>query len=378
MAIDYNLLKVFVDLRAIQANYRLLSTRGTRLISVIKSDAYGHGLIPVARALADVGADFFAVGTVGEAARLRPAVQGTVLALLGPQSADDFRVVVEQGILPLVARLDQLSGLQREAARVGRQIPIALKFDTGMARLGFAESDVETVLRSLSEAHLLRPDWLISHLATADEPQQADYVHEQAARFRRISDKFSHAGFPLRRSLVNSGGLLAFPELAWDAQRPGIALYGANPFHGTELAHLGRELRPAMQVQAPVLAVHPLPRGASISYGRTYVANEDKTVAIVGAGYADTYSRGLTNKGWILIRGQRAKILGRVCMQLTAVDVTDIAGVAPGDMAVLLGEQGGQTISPEELATWWGTITYEVFCLLGMNQREHITCRPVA
>ncbi|SDB10095.1 alanine racemase [Desulfonatronum thiosulfatophilum] len=373
MPIDYNLLKVSIDLQAIQANYRFLSSRGKRLIAVIKSDAYGHGLIPVGEALAAVGADFFAVGTVEEAARLRPAVRGTVLALLGPQSVEDIQIVAEQGILPLVARLDQLAGLEREAARLGRQIPIALKFDTGMARLGFAAADVEAVARALGKMRLLRPEWLISHLATADEPHQAEFVHEQAARFQRIADRLALAGHHPQRSLVNSGGLLAFPELAWNAQRPGIALYGANPFHGTDLAPLGRELRPAMQVQAPVLAVHALPKGASISYGRTYVADMDKTVAIVAAGYADNYSRGLSNKGWMLIRSQRAKILGRVCMQLTAVDVTEIAGVAPGDAAVLLGEQDGQAITPEELASWWGTITYEVFCLLGMNRREYAT-----
>ena len=124
-----------------------------------------------------------------------------------------------------------------------------------------------------------------------------------------------------------------------------------------------------MEVQAPVVAVHPLPRGASISYGRTYVAGQDMVVAIVAAGYADNYSRGLSNKGCILVHGRRAPILGRVCMQLTAVDVTEIPRVAPGDPAFLLGGEGDQRIRPEELAGWWETIPYEVFCLLGMNRR---------
>ena len=371
MSIDYNLLRVSIDLDAIRANYRFLRVRGTSLIPVIKSDAYGHGLVPVARALADCGAECFAVGTVAEAARLRPEVQGTVLALLGPQSSEDVRAVVQENILPVTARLDQLLELQEASSRLGRQTPIALKFDTGMARLGFAEQDAGRILETLARCPGLKPQWLLSHLATADEPDQADFTREQAARFRRIYDQLTAAGLRLRCSLVNSAGLLACPDLAWDGQRPGIALYGANPFHGTVLAHLGRELRPAMRVRAPILAVHALTKGCSISYGRTYVADRDKTVAVVAAGYADNYSRGLSNNGWMVIRGQRAKILGRVCMQLTAVDVTEIDRVMPGDMADLLGGTGPEAVAPEELASWWGTIPYEIFCLLGMNPREY-------
>lgn len=369
MAVDYNLLRVGVDLRAIADNFRLLRSKGTRLIPVIKANAYGHGLVAVARALESCGADFFAVGTVEEAARLCPSVSGTVLALLGPQRREDYQTVVEQGVLPLVSRMDQLAQLQEQAASKDTRLPVALKFDTGMARLGFAPQESPKILAALRRYDRLTPQWLISHLATADDPDQAAFVREQAERFQRVHAAFSLAGHAPLSSLVNSAGLLAFPDLAWDGQRPGIALYGANPFHGTRLEHLGRGLRPAMEVSAPVVAVHPLRKGASISYGRTYVADQDKTVAIVAAGYADNYSRGLSNKGCMLVHGRRAPILGRVCMQLTAVDVTDIPGVVPGDPVFLLGGVGNQRILPEELAAWWGTIPYEVFCLLGMNRR---------
>lgn len=372
MPIDYNLLRVTIDLGAIRHNFRFLRSRGTALIPVIKSDAYGHGLIPVARTLAECGTDCFAVGTVGEAARLRPEVGGTVFALLGPQSPEEAREAVQRDIVPIAARHDQLTWLQDAAAHAKRRPAVALKFDTGMARLGFGSEDTGRVLKTLSRCPLLQPQWLFSHLATADDPNQADFVREQAARFQRIRDQFDAAWPHLRCSLVNSAGLLAFPDLAWDRQRPGIALYGANPFHGTTAAELGAGLRPAMRVHAPVLAVHPLAKGASISYGRTYVAERDKTVAIVGAGYADAYSRGLSNTGWMLLHGQRANILGRVCMQMTAVDVTDIPGVVPGDMAVLLGSDGQASITPEALSSWWGTIPYEVFCLLGLNPRQYI------
>lgn len=369
MTIDYNLLRVGIDLQVIADNYRLLRSRGTRLIPVIKADAYGHGLIAVAQALESCGADFFAVGTVEEAARLCPSVTGTVLALLGPQEREDFQIVVEQGILPLVSRLDQLAVLQEQAAFQGLRLPVALEFDTGMARLGFAPEESPQVLESLRRCDRLLPQWLISHLATADDPDQAAFVQEQAGRFRKVYVAFQRGGSAPLASLVNSAGLLAFPDLAWDGPRPGIALYGANPFYGTRLEHLGYGLKPAMQVTAPVVAVHPLRKGDSVSYGRTYTAPQDRTIAIVAAGYADNYSRGLSNKGCMLVRKRRAPILGRVCMQLTAVDVTDIPGVIPGDSAFLLGGVGGESILPEELAAWWGTIPYEVFCLLGMNRR---------
>ena len=376
MSIDYNLLRVTIDLGAIRHNFRFLHSRGTALIAVIKSDAYGHGLVPVARALAESGADCFAVGTVAEAARLRPEVRGTVFALLGPQSSEEARQAVERDIVPIAARHDQLMWLQDAADATKRRSSAALKFDTGMARLGFNHAEVDMVLETLTHCRDVEPRWLFSHLATADDPGQAEFVREQATRYRivqaRLQSGLTSAGILPRCSLTNSAGLLAYPELALDLQRPGIALYGANPFHGTELDYLGRDLRPAMRVHAPVLAVHPLAKGASISYGRTYVADRDKTVAIVGAGYADAYSRGLSNTGWMLLRGQRAKILGRVCMQMTAVDVTDIPGVVPGDMAVLLGSDGEVSITPEDLSSWWGTIPYEVFCLLGMNPREYV------
>ncbi|HDQ40922.1 MAG TPA: alanine racemase [Desulfonatronum sp.] len=370
MTIDYNLLRVSIDLRAIQENYRLLCSKGTRLIPVVKADAYGHGLVDVARALASCGADFFAVGTVEEASNLRLAVPGTVLALLGPQLREDFQAVAEQDILPLVARMDQLWLLQEQAVSKNVRLPVALKFDTGMARLGFAPSETSPVMEALQRCDRLDPQWLISHLATADDPDQAVFVREQAGRFEHILAEFHRAGFALRASLLNSAGILAYPDLGWDGQRPGIALYGVNPFGDTARESLGRGLQPAMQVRAPVVAVHPLAKGASISYGRTYTAKQDGIVAIVAAGYADNYSRGLSNKGLMLVRGKRAPILGRVCMQMTAVDVSAVPGVAPGDQAFLLGGEGTSAIRPEELAAWWGTLPYEAFCLLGMNRKD--------
>jgi alanine racemase len=173
------------------------------------------------------------------------------------------------------------------------------------------------------------------------------------------------------RVLVNSAGILAYPELHFDGQRPGISLYGSNPFWGTRWEAKGQSLLPAMEVMAPILSVHDLAKGQTISYGRTFTAPRDMQVAIVACGYADNYSRSLSNKGWMLVHGKRAPVIGRVCMQLTAIDITHIPQTRPGDQAYVLGGQGKERILPEELARWWGTITYEVFCLLGQNPREY-------
>ena len=213
-------------------------------------------------------------------------------------------------------------------------------------------------------------------LATADEPDRADYVARQKGEFDAVCAGLSAAGFTFERTLGNSAGLLAFPELHYELQRPGIALYGANPFRGTPLEELGEKLRPAMSVRTLVVQAHPVSAGESVSYGCTFTAERDMRVAIMAAGYADCYSRALTGKAEVMIRGRRAKVLGRVCMQLTAVDVTDIPGVEAGDDVWLLGGDGPAAVTPDEMAGWWGTITYEVFCLLGLNKREFVGVQP--
>lgn len=246
---------------------------------------------------------------------------------------------------------------------------VAIKFDTGMSRLGFRvdeAAELADYLRTLKE---VRPVLVMSHLAASDTPALDDFTHEQARRFHEATESMK-AVFPgLKTSLTNSPGLLCWPSYVGDLARPGVTLYGGNPLHGTDRAKLGMGLLPVMEMAAPVLSVHPVVKGATVSYGCLYTAPKDIRAAVVGAGYADGYPRSLSMRGSVLIRGQRAPILGRVCMQMCIVDVTDIPGVEPGDTAYLLGGSGPLAIRPEELAEWWGTISYEVFCALGRNRR---------
>jgi alanine racemase len=370
MSIDYNRLRVRIDLGAILHNYRLLAARGSDCWPVVKADAYGHGLVEVAGALAGEGARTLCVGTPGEGAKLRDTgFAGRIVALLGPIDGAEARECVERGLVPLLVCDEQLALLREAAGSAGAEI--GLKFDTGMGRLGFAPAEAGRLAGELAGGPLV-PSMIVSHLAWADEPEGTKLVEEQARAFEGVRAAFSGLPRPAAVCLANSAAILRYPEHHFDAQRPGIMLYGGNPFHGTRWEELGADLRCAMRVSTRIQQVHDVEPGGCISYGCTFRASERMRVAVVSAGYADNWSRGLSNTGEVLVHGRRAPIVGRVCMQLTAVDVSAVPEAAMGDEAVLLGGEGGAAISPEELAGWWGTINYEVFCLLGMNPREYV------
>lgn len=372
--IDYNKLRVRIHLDNLRRNYRIFTGIHDRVIPVIKSDAYGHGLVDVSRALEEEGADTFAVGFVHEAARLRESgCEKRILALLGPVDDADVQALWDHDILTPISHRAQLLRVAEAAERNG-PLEIGLKFDTGMRRLGFLPEETDEVAALLKKTRLT-PVMATSHLASADVPGREGDVALQAERFQACLDGLARAGFEVEANLANSAGGLAFGHCRLDSMRLGIGLYGCDPLEGNGPGP-GSRLRPAMEVSAPVMQVHPLNRGESISYGWTFTAERDSVVAIVGVGYADNYSRSLSNTGEMVIHGRRAPIRGRVCMQMTAVDVTDIMGegieVLPGDEAYLLGGPGERPITPEELAGWWNTITYEAFCLLGQNPREFL------
>ena len=376
----YGLVKTRINLSRIRANFLFLKSIAPNPIPVIKADAYGHGLAPVSRTLARAGASCFAVGTVDEAVALRQVpFGGEIISLLGPVTKEDYKKIVLYGITPFIYTWEQMACLAKaaEAAEYiknnnsNRQISIALKFDTGMARLGFTENDVPELIHKLGSMPHVRVKMVCSHLATADDPEAREFVLTQGKKFDAICLSLRKGGMTFARVLVNSAGILAYPELHFDGQRPGISLYGSNPFWGTRWEAKGQGLLPAMEVMAPILSIHELARGQTISYGQTFTAPRDMQVAIVACGYADNYSRSLSNKGWMLVHGKRAPVIGRVCMQLTAIDITHIPQARPGDQVYVLGGQGKERILPEELARWWGTITYEVFCLLGQNNRVY-------
>lgn len=372
--ISYSKIKVHIDLDALADNYNLLKKFGPEIIPVIKSDAYGHGLGRVAGRLEKEGADKFAVGFVHEAADLRDSgCSGTIISLLGPQDADDHERLKKGDIIPFVGHFDTLRAL---AASQEKPLDVSIKFDTGMSRLGFTQAQVPELIEFLRANPMINPVMASSHLAVADEPDGSEITGSQIEVFKSAVSALRESGYAVRANLANSAATLEHKDCLCDMQRVGIALYGCNPFAGTSWEKHVEGLRPAMEVTAPVMHVHTLGKGRGISYGHTYVADRDRTVAVVGVGYADCYSRGLSNTGHMNFDGVRVPIVGRVCMQMTCVDVSGVeaAGksIKVGDEIHLLGGPGQGKITPEELAGWWKTITYEVFCVLGMNRRIYI------
>ena len=362
--------RITIHLENFRHNLHLLQERHPNLMPVIKADAYGHGIVQVARVLREEGIDHMTVGSVGEGVLLRQEGHTAfLLALLGLVREDDVDLAVQYGITPLVHNRESIDKLVSRGHNLKQTQPmdVAIKFDTGMSRVGFEPEHASELAEFLRTLPQIRPVLMLSHLAGADDPSLDSVTREQARRFQLAADAM-RAVFPdIRTSLANTPGLLAWPQFAGDFARPGVSLYGANPLYGTSREKLGEGFLPVMEMTAPVLSVHSLYKGRTVSYGCLFTAPKDMKVAVVGVGYADGYPRALSSKGEVVIRGRRAPVLGRVCMQMCIVDVTGIPDAAPGDTASLLGGNGPNAVHPQEMANWWGTIPYEVFCALGRS-----------
>lgn len=370
-----------VSLETIRRNWLFLSSLAGDLppMAVIKADAYGHGLEPVARTLLEAGCRALAVGSMDEGVLLRRALGGdgkdiSIVPLLGVLSPRDAAAAVANDLVPIVSSAEQaafVSGAWAGAA----SLPVAVKVETGMSRLGFRAHETQAFITALRSFANIRPVLLLSHLAAADDPAQDASVAGQVDRFLAAHAAMRAFWPDIAISLANSAGHLArdilLPKLPPHIGRPGFALYGGNPFAGTSRESLGSGLLPAMEVAAPVMGVHDLAPGRTVSYGCTFAASKNMRIAVVGAGYADGLSRGLSGRGHVCIRGRRCPVLGRVCMQMHVADVTHVPGAAAGDAAYILGGEGDGAISMGDIARDWGTIPYEVFCLLGKNPRVY-------
>ena len=360
---------ITVHLENLRHNLKTLLARHPSLMPVIKADAYGHGVVAVARVLAEEGIQHMAVGSVGEGALLRQEGHTAfLLALMGLARDEDTALAASYDITPLVHSRESLERILAQSHLAGRTKPltVAIKFDTGMSRLGFRvdeAAELADYLRTLKE---VRPVLVMSHLAASDTPALDDFTHEQARRFHEATESMK-AVFPgLKTSLTNSPGLLCWPSYVGDLARPGVTLYGGNPLHGTDRAKLGMGLLPVMEMAAPVLSVHPVVKGATVSYGCLYTAPKDIRAAVVGAGYADGYPRLLScGKGVVEIHGKACPVLGRVCMDQMMVDVTDVPEVREDDEAILWG--GTVSDTAETIARKTDTIPYEVLC--GVSRR---------
>lgn len=356
---------VTIDLDIIAANFqRIREKAGVPVMAVVKADAYGHGAIPVARQLQDSCA-FFGVSSMSEALELRRAGIATPILILGPIPTAAFETAIREGIRPSIFRYEDAAALSQAAVALGKDAPFHLVVDTGMSRIGFqvTEADADTC-RDICRLPGLTPEGLFSHFATADSTD-LKRACAQAEKFRIFAEMLEARGVevPLWH-MDNSAGILNFDN-HYGLVRAGIVTYGLYP--STEVDTASVPLQPALSWYSRVTHIKTLEAGREISYGGTYVTTAPTVVATVPVGYADGYKRALSNKFYVLIKGQPAPILGRVCMDQMMVDVTSIPGATVGDRVVLMGRDGARTITPEEISAAADSFNYEFIC--GISRR---------
>jgi alanine racemase len=353
---------VEIDLDALRHNLeqaRLQAGPDRKVLAVVKADAYGHGAARVAPALQAAGADFFGVAMVEEGAELRRAGIVRPILVLGGLYPGQEEEVLRQELVPCLFDLEAARRLDACARQVGRVFPYHLKLDTGMGRVGFRPGELPAVLRELSALAGLAMEGVNTHLALADEPEHP-FTDEQLRLFRDCLGEIRAAGFaPVHTHLANSAALFSREISECNLVRPGIVLYGGLP-----AAHFaGRlDLKPVMSFRTSVAQLKTVPAGTGISYGHRFRASRPTTLAAIPVGYADGYSRHLSNQGEVLVRGARATVAGTVCMDWTLIDVSHIPGVAVGDQVTLLGRDNGSVVTADEWAQKVGSISYEVFC----------------
>ncbi len=353
-----------IDLSALAHNLALVRRKipqGCQIIAVVKADAYGHGATAIARSLVRLGVPRLAVATLAEGIALREATISVPVLVMGPMLRGEWADAVAYGLTPVVYDSEQAAGLTDSLRDRSDPYAVHLKIDTGMGRLGTSPDEALPFLQSAPFRGPLRVEGLMTHLADADNQDPA-FTRLQLERFRSVVTQSETTGLhPLLVHAANSAAILGHPSSHFTAVRPGIMLYGYHTLHA---ADGGPDLRPVLTLTTTVMRVRTLARGESVSYNRTFVAPRPTRIAILPVGYADGYSRLLSNRGVVLIHGRKAPVVGRVCMDMTMVDVTDIPEVQPGDEAALIGAQGDLRITADDLAASLGTIPYEVLCAI--------------
>ena len=357
-----------IDLDALAANFRAvrrLVGNEVSVMAVVKADAYGHGAARCARRLAAEGADWFGVALPEEGLELRAAgVAQPILCLEGFWEGQ-AGALVRHGLVPVVYRLDMAEAFDRAARDAGIVADIHVKIDTGMGRLGVHPATAAAEFaRALRNFKHLRVDGLMTHFASADDAARDEFTSEQSARFRAACGAFRDAGHaPTFIDAANSAATFAHPATRGDMVRPGGVLYGLwrDVLQRRQQDKLP-EFRPVMNLRSRIMLLKWVEPGETLGYGRTFTAARPTLVATLPVGYHDGYSRALSNRGRVIVRGRFAPVVGRVSMDLTLLDVTDVPGVEHGDQVTLVGADGEMQLPAEDVAEIAGTISYEITC----------------
>jgi alanine racemase len=341
--------------------------RGVQVMGVVKADAYGHGAPACALRLAREGAEWFGVATPEEAFELRRAGLTQNVLSFGGFWEGQAGECLSQRVTPVVYRLDMAEALDAAARAAGAVADVHVKIDTGMGRLGVRYDEAAEFAEALRKLPNVKVDGLMTHFAAADEPGRDCFTEEQLGHFREAVSAFRSRGHgPTYEHSCNSAATFAHPEARGQMVRPGGVLYGLWRDVLPPLSE-APDLRPVMSVRTHVMLLKRVHAGETLGYGCTYEAAREMLVAAVPVGYADGYARALSNRGRVSLRGRLAPVVGRVSMDLTLIDVTDVEGVGVGDRVTLLGADGALAIPAEDIALTAGTISYEITC--GISQR---------
>ncbi|MCR4337014.1 MAG: alanine racemase [Candidatus Omnitrophica bacterium] len=354
-----------IDLKAVRHNYQQLKKfadrRSCEILTVIKADAYGHGMLQIAQELNDLGVQIFGVSNVEEGMALRKA--GIRQKILLFESTLPFlaKSIVDYQLTPTICTLPLASAINDYAKKKKQKVAIHVKIDTGMTRLGLSGHQVEEFLHQLSQFNNLSLEGIYTHLPMADSHRE--FTHRQIQQFEKLVSKLQSQGYHFRYiHAANSMGLVGYETRLLNLARSGLMLYGLYP-HASLVKKI--VLKPAMSVKSQIIYFKDIPRGQGISYGHSFKAHRPMTVATLPIGYQEGYFRVLSNQAHVLIQGKRCPVIGRVTMDQIIVDVSEVKNPKLGMPAVILGQQGRENISVDELARHAQTISYEIVCSLG-------------
>jgi len=362
------------NIRAIRRHIDSGETRSAKrpqrkILAIVKANAYGHGAVPVSRALAKAGADWFGVTSTAEGIELREGkIRKPILVLTGFWPGEEKRLI-QHDLTPAITRCEQLRFLERAAARSRRRVKFHVKFQTGMNRLGLSPGDVPCFARTLAASPHLECEGVFTHFASS-EVFTDQRVEEQQREFECILEHLRRLGIsPPLVHMANSAAVASRPQTWASMVRPGLVLYGYHqsyePPELTAQTNANLPLQPALALRARLISLRDTAPGQAVGYNGRWIAQRPSRVAVISAGYADGLPRSLTNKGRVIVRGQFAPLVGTVSMDLTTADVTDIPGVDVGDVATFYGADGNATQYVSEVARQVGTVTSELCCALG-------------
>ncbi|MBI1812042.1 MAG: alanine racemase [Nitrospirae bacterium] len=363
-----------IDFSAIAHNFKTakkITGTGT-VIAVVKADGYGHGAVEVSRRLVKEGASYLAVAYTSEAIALRRAgIKAPIIILFDKNNIEDY---FKYNLIPVVHDVKTAQRFSKEAKAGKHNINLHIKVDTGMGRLGFNMEDVEKEMSAIGKMNFISVRGLMSHFSDADLSDRS-YALMQVERFNKAKSILSKKGIKrILCHMANSAAVMTLPESYFDAVRPGLMLYGYSPIQSSvknsELKTLNSKLIPSMTVKTNILSIRRFKKGTPVSYGRTFITARESLIAVLPVGYADGYPRVLSNNADVIIRGKRAPVAGRICMDTTMADVTEIGDVSEGDEVVLLGRHKNTAVTAFELAERARTIPYEILTSLGNKSRR--------